>query len=131
MTQTSDSLDGVHAPEKSGVESLIATVQRNWALEMDGAAMYAGLADRDKIPERKVIFQKLSDLERKHADQWSKRLRELGGSVPTSYAAGAHGSEIATTPGGMQEKLRAIEAEERHDVSSYLKQLNEIKDEPT
>ena len=110
---------------------LLTTLQRNWSLEMDGADMYGALADREKIPERKVIFQKLSDLERKHAEQWAKRLKELGGAVPTSHSGKGHATRIADTPGGMQEILKAIEQEERRDVAAYLREFKEIEDEDT
>ena len=112
-------------------EKLIETLQHDWALEMDGVDMYAALASREVIPERKAIFQRLSDLEKKHADSWAKRLAELGGEVPASHGGKAHATRIASTPGGMREIILAIEAEERRDVASYLKQLREIDDEPT
>ena len=117
--------------EKTGHTTLVETLQRNWALEMDGEAMYAALADRDRIPERKEIFHRLAALERKHAEQWATRLRELGGAVPTSHPGTAHATRIGHTPGGLQEALIAIEDEERRDVSSYLKQMHEIRDEET
>ncbi len=111
--------------------NLIGTIVRNWSLEMDGAAMYGALADRENLAERKKIFQKLSDLERKHAGQWAKRLQELGGAVPASHNGKAHAIRVADTPGGMQEILQAIEAEERRDVGAYLKQMREIDDNET
>src|ERR1041385_3801331 len=110
---------------------LIQTIQRNWALEMDGTEMYAALAERERIPERKAIFQKLSALEHKHAEQWAKRLRELGGEVPATHSGKAHAVRIADTPGGMQEIIHAIEGEERRDVAAYLKEMRTIDDEET
>jgi VIT1/CCC1 family predicted Fe2+/Mn2+ transporter/rubrerythrin len=98
---------------------------------MDGVAMYQALADRERIPERKKIFQQLSALERRHADHWERRLRELDAEVPTSHSGTGHAVRIARTPGGMQEIINAIEAEERRDVSAYLKQMRDITDEPT
>ncbi|MCW3095104.1 MAG: putative rane protein [Chthonomonadaceae bacterium] len=112
-------------------QNLIQTIERNWSLEMDGAAMYGALADRAKLPERKIIFKKLSDLERKHADQWAKRLKELGGTVPERPSGKGHAVRIAETEGGMQAILRAIEQEEREDVGAYLKQMREIADDET
>jgi VIT1/CCC1 family predicted Fe2+/Mn2+ transporter/rubrerythrin len=114
-----------------GSHDLLRTIARNWSLEMDGAAMYGALADREKLPERKTIFRKLSDLEKKHADQWAKRLKALGGTVPATHSGKAHAIRVADTPGGMQEVLLAIEAEEREDVGAYLKQMREIDDEET
>ena len=121
----------VQAEKSTEPRSLLKTLERNWSLEMDGADMYGALADREKIPERKTIFRKLSDLERKHADQWAKRLRELGGVMPASHNGKAHATRIADTPGGMQEILKAIEEEERRDVAAYLREFKEIQDEET
>lgn len=112
-------------------DRLIETIKRDWALEMDGVAMYGTLADREKIPERRTIFQKLAEVERKHAEQWAKRLRDLGAEVPTTHSGKAHAVRIADTPGGMQQIILAIEEEERRDVATYLRQLRQIQDEET
>lgn len=117
--------------QSARANSLIAVLQRNWALEMDGARMYGDLADRASIPERKVIFQKLRDLERKHAEQWAKRIQELGGEVPAASSGHAHALHTEEMHGGMHEIIQAIEAEERRDVAAYLKQMREIEDEET
>jgi len=106
-------------------------LQSNWVLEMDGSAMYAALAEREKIPERKTIFRKLSELERHHAELWAKRLQEAGGTVPATHSGKAHAIRVADTPGGMQEIILAIEEEERRDVAAYLHQMRELKDEET
>jgi len=119
---------GSPTPQRAG---LVSTIKADWALEMDGVAMYQALADRERIPERKRIFQELGALERKHADEWARRLTELGAEVPSTHSGHAHAVRIAQTPGGMLQIVAAIEAEERRDVSSYLKQMREIKDEPT
>ena len=120
MVQASRALrDSTQDSRVDDPQRLITTLQRNWSLEMDGVDMYGTLAEREKIPERKIIFQKLSDLERKHAQQWAKRLKELGGAVPTSHSGKGHAVRIADTPGGMQEILKAIEQEERRDVAGY------------
>ncbi len=117
-------------------DRLIEIIKRNWALEMDGAAMYGALADQDKIPERKAIFQKLAELERKHAEKWAGRLRGLGADAPSTHSGKAHSTRIAAPAsgrpsGGMQEIILAIEEEERRDVATYLRQMHQIKDEAT
>lgn len=106
-------------------------LQSNWALEMDGVDMYAALAEREHIPERKRIWERLSVLERKHAESWARRLREIGAEVPTLHSGRQHAVRVAETPGGMQQIMQAIEAEERRDVSRYLTQLRQVHDEPT
>ena len=131
MTQTEPTPKTESDEESASAHDLLRTVERNWSLEMDGTAMYGALADREKLPERKSVFQKLSDLERKHAGQWAKRIQELGGEVPATHSGKAHAIRVADTPGGMREILLAIEQEERQDVGSYLKQMREIDDEAT
>jgi vacuolar iron transporter family protein len=124
------------APEPPGAspepnEHLIRTLQADWALEMDGVDMYQALAERQRIPARKAIFEALAALERKHAESWARRLRELGAEAPASHSGRAHATRVADTPGGMREIIRAIEAEERRDVAAYLRQMREFEDEAT
>ncbi|HWD41994.1 MAG TPA: VIT1/CCC1 transporter family protein [Fimbriimonas sp.] len=107
--------------------TLIKTIQTDWELEMDGVEMYAALAERETIPERKAIFQRLSALEKKHADQWATRLKELGAEVPASHSGTGH----AKRTGAMQDIILAVQSEERRDVAGYLRQMREIDDEPT
>src|SRR5437588_10127117 len=118
-------------PTRFDREPLIETIKRNWALEMDGADMYGALAERERIPERKIIFQKLSALEKKHADQWAKGLSALGEPIPNEHSGKAHATRIATAPGDMHDIILAIESEERRDVANYLKEMREIQDEET
>src|SRR5437764_12706320 len=108
---------------------LIRLLQQNWALERDGVEMYGALAGREKIPERREIFHRLSELERRHAEQWAALLRARGGTVPASHSGKAHATRVADTPGGLQKILLAIDAEERRDVDAYLHQMREVEDE--
>ncbi len=122
-------------PDKNAAEPsrqrLIKLLQHNWGLEMDGVDMYNALAEREKVPERRTIFRKLAESEQRHAQLWTKRLQELNAPVPTSHSGKEHAIRIATTPGGLQQIILAIEAEERRDVASYTHQLREIQDEET
>ena len=106
-------------------------ISRNWSLEMDGVSMYAQLADMQTIPERKSIFLKLSELERKHADLWAKRITDLGGQLPTSHSGKGHPTHNFDATGGMQAIIASVEAEERRDVLNYLRQMQQVTDEET
>ena len=110
---------------------LVEVLRSNWRLETDGTKMYADLAARQTIRDRKAIFEELSAIERRHADAWARRIRELGGQVPTESGGTAHAVRVADTQAGLQEIILAIEAEERRDVASYLRQMRAIEDEPT
>src|SRR5207248_712346 len=129
--------DGAENDADDRRQRLIRTLQHNWALEMDGVDMYTALAEREVIPERKIIFQQLAEAERRHAELWARRLSEINAPVPTthpptSWVPGkAHATRIAQTPGGLPEIILAIEAEERRDVADYTRQLREADDEAT
>src|SRR5580704_11518571 len=83
-------------------QRLVETLQHNWALEMDGVAMYSALAEREKVPERKTIFRKLGETESRHAEQWARRLQELNAPVPTIHSGTGHATRVADTPGGLE-----------------------------
>lgn len=118
------------AATTSDAASLIAMIQGNWGLEKDGEAMYADLAKRQVIAERKAIFERLSALEGKHAERWAHRLSELGATAPDAPSGRAH-AVLDERAGGMQEIILAIEAEERRDIANYLRQMEETDDEAT
>ncbi|HEY8741138.1 MAG TPA: VIT1/CCC1 transporter family protein [Candidatus Dormibacteraeota bacterium] len=54
----------------------------NWQEEIQAAAIYARLSDREAEPNRKRILADLAQTEKRHADKWAKRLQEMGASVP-------------------------------------------------
>jgi vacuolar iron transporter family protein len=112
-------------------EKTIHAIQSDWSLEMDGVEMYAQLAEREVIPERKLIFQKLSTLEQKHADSWAKRLSELGAPLPERRKGQAHTLPDTFAKRTMREIILQVESEERRDVSAYLSQLEETDDPET
>src|SRR5579884_453140 len=50
--------------------------------EVDGAAVYAALADAEKDPNLANIYRRLAAVERAHAEFWQKRLdRQTGGQT--------------------------------------------------
>lgn len=56
----------------------IARLRRNLEDELDGAALYAALADADRDPVRRDLFLQLSQAEAQHADHWRKKLAAMG-----------------------------------------------------
>lgn len=56
----------------------IKRYRENLQDEIDGAALYASLAKREKNPNRKDLFQQLSESEAEHADLWREKLRHEG-----------------------------------------------------
>ena len=53
----------------------LATVEKMWRREVEAAATYRHLADRERDPRRKDILKRLADQEAHHAVRWSERIR--------------------------------------------------------
>lgn len=56
----------------------IKRYQANLDDEIDGIAIYRLVANAEKDPERKRIFEELSAVEERHANVWRAKLREAG-----------------------------------------------------
>jgi VIT1/CCC1 family predicted Fe2+/Mn2+ transporter/rubrerythrin len=54
----------------------------NLKLERDAIVLYDALATIEKDPRRAEAFRRIASNERRHADIWASRLRELGAVVP-------------------------------------------------
>jgi VIT1/CCC1 family predicted Fe2+/Mn2+ transporter/rubrerythrin len=60
----------------------IAQSLENLKLEQDAVVLYDALAGIEKDPRRAAAFRQIAQNERRHADIWANRLRELGATVP-------------------------------------------------
>ena len=60
----------------------IAQSLDNLKLEQDAIVLYDALASIEKEPRRASAFRHIAENERRHADIWATRLRELGAVVP-------------------------------------------------
>jgi VIT1/CCC1 family predicted Fe2+/Mn2+ transporter len=60
----------------------IGTSLDNLKLERDAIALYDALAGIDKDPARAGAFRRIAANERRHAEVWASKLRELGADVP-------------------------------------------------
>jgi len=60
----------------------LATVEKMWRREVEAAATYKHLADRETDQKRKDILMRLADQEDKHAARWSERIAASTGRVP-------------------------------------------------
>jgi VIT1/CCC1 family predicted Fe2+/Mn2+ transporter/rubrerythrin len=54
----------------------------NLKLERDAIVLYDSLATIEKDPHRADAFRRIAGNERRHADIWASKLRDLGASVP-------------------------------------------------
>ncbi len=60
----------------------LATVQKMWRREVEAAATYRHLAERERDPKRRDILIRLADQETRHATRWSERITVATGRVP-------------------------------------------------
>jgi VIT1/CCC1 family predicted Fe2+/Mn2+ transporter len=60
----------------------LATVQKMWQREVEAAATYRHLANRERDPHRKGILIRLADQEDRHAARWSERIAAATGRAP-------------------------------------------------
>ena len=58
----------------------------NLKLERDAIVLYDALAGIEKDPRRADAFRRIAGNERRHADIWSTKLRDLGATVPSANA---------------------------------------------
>jgi len=56
----------------------------SWREEIQAAAIYGRLAEREVEDTRKRVLSELSATELRHAEKWARRLNELGVEVPES-----------------------------------------------
>lgn len=55
-----------------------------WRGEVESAAVYRALADRERDPRRAEILRRLAEAEDRHRERIEARLRELGAAIPTA-----------------------------------------------
>jgi VIT1/CCC1 family predicted Fe2+/Mn2+ transporter/rubrerythrin len=60
----------------------LRALEQSWHHEMEAAATYRTLAERETDPRRRGILNKLVKAELEHAAKWEARIRELGGTPP-------------------------------------------------
>ena len=60
----------------------VAQSLENLKLEQDAIVLYDRLSTIEKDPRRAAAFRHIATNERRHADVWATRLREMGATVP-------------------------------------------------
>lgn len=97
--------------------------------ELSSAETYRLLAKREKDPHKKKILERLAEVEDRHAEEWTQRLVELGGTPPQVrrvkplFGWQAYLADPETV-------LRRMEEHEDEAVERYL-QMQALGDERT
>lgn len=108
--------------------ALIAALRRNWRVEMEGAATYQFLAQREPNPNRREILLRLAEGEQRHAERWAARLGELGVKLPSERPPHVSWLTRHATP---EAALRRLENEEEEHVRVYEDQARRFNDHPS
>src|SRR3954453_8340395 len=96
----------------------LATVEKMWRREVEAAATYKHLANREPDQKRKDILMRLADQEDKHAPRWSERI-----AAPTRRLPGPQ--EVDRGPSWFQRDshpsvvLHRLEQEENKAEAEY------------
>jgi vacuolar iron transporter family protein len=70
------------APKQAPDREQIKRWKANLETEMDGIAIYRMLAEAERDPERKSIFEQLAEVEVRHEQVFRQKLREAGVELP-------------------------------------------------
>ena len=96
----------------------LRALEQSWHHEMEAAATYRTLAERETDPRRRGILNKLADAEVGHAEKWAGRIRELGGTVPDPSTVKA-GLGLSLQVASPEVIFRKLEAVEDRDIAAY------------
>lgn len=105
----------------------LATFEHHWQDEADAAYLYDILASLDKDTHRSDVFRRLSEVERRHLEIWSRLIQENGGVVkpfrPTARTRLLARLGKLLGPGFL---LPMLLAEEGREVKGYMDLHREI-----
>jgi VIT1/CCC1 family predicted Fe2+/Mn2+ transporter/bacterioferritin (cytochrome b1) len=106
---------------------VLRALEKNWHREVEAAATYRALAERERNPRRRDILEKLAEAEVAHAAKWAARIRELGGTVPdpSTVKPGLGLSFQVASPEVMFRKLEANEARDLEADQAMTSVLDE------
>jgi VIT1/CCC1 family predicted Fe2+/Mn2+ transporter len=103
-----------------GEQSEQRRLKDNLQDEVDGAAVYAALADVEKDPNLANIYRRLATVERAHADFWQKRLdRSTGRQTRLTPSLRARGLSWLARRFGPGVVLPTMQATETRGSSQY------------
>src|SRR6478752_1848617 len=105
----------------------LATVEKMWRREVEAAATYKHLANRETDLKRKDILMRLADQEDKHAARWSERIAASTGRVPDPREV-ERGLTWFQRIGDSSVVLHRLEQEESKAEAEYDELLTRLSD---
>jgi len=105
----------------------LTTVQKMWQREVEAAATYRHLANRERDPNRKDILARLADQEDRHAARWSERIAAATGRAPNRQDV-EHGLSWFQRISDPNVVLHRLEQEENKAEAEYDQLLARLTD---
>jgi len=96
----------------------LQTVEKMWRREVEAAATYRHLAERERDPKRRDILSRLADQEDNHATRWAERIEVATGRRP-DRAAVEHGLSWFQRISDPNVVLHRLEQEENRAEAEY------------
>lgn len=105
----------------------LATVRKMWRREVEAAATYRHLAERERDAKRKDILNRLADQEDNHAARWSDRIAAATGRAPdpAEVVSGLSWFQRISDPAVV---LRRLEQEETKAEAEYDELMAKLTD---
>ena len=105
----------------------LATVEKMWRREVEAAATYKHLANREKDPKRRDILLRLGEQEDKHAARWSERIAASSGRTPDpkEVERGLSWFQRISDPNVV---LHRLEQEENKAEAEYEQLMERLRD---
>jgi VIT1/CCC1 family predicted Fe2+/Mn2+ transporter len=105
----------------------LGTVEKMWRREVEAAATYRHLADREHDRQRKDILNRLAEQEEKHAARWSERIAAATGRVPDPGEV-ERGLSWVQRVSDSNVVLRRLEQEENRAEEEYAQLMARLSD---
>jgi VIT1/CCC1 family predicted Fe2+/Mn2+ transporter len=108
----------------------LATVQTMWRREVEAAATYRHLADREGDQKRRDILIRLAEQEQKHAARWSERIAAATGTAPdpSEVERGLSWFQRISDPNVVLHRLEQEENKAEADYDQLMSRLSDPAD---
>ena len=108
----------------------LATVEKMWQREVEAAATYRHLANRERDPRRRDILLRLAEQEERHAARWSERIAAATGRAPDPAAVekGLSWFQRISDPTVVLQRLEQEENKAEAEYDALLARLSDPAD---
>src|ERR1700759_3607599 len=108
----------------------LATVEKMWRREVEAAATYKHLAERETDQKRRDILMRLAEQEDKHAARWSERIAMTTGRVPDpkEVERGLSWFQRISDPNVVLHRLEQEENKAEEEYTGLMERLSDPTD---